>query len=180
MLLFGSRDQYLRLIRDALGVRIIARGDVVHIEGTETQVEQADRVFQQLRLMLQKQGSLSSENVRTVLAIVQQGRRSPGRRKTWPSPTATATSGRAPTARLATSSAMQRQRPDLLHRPGRHRQDLSGRRHGRQPAAPGRGQDASCWCGRRSRPANGSGFLPGDIVAKINPYLRPLSTPSTT
>src|SRR5438270_12394414 len=72
LLLFGSRDQFLRLIRDALGVRIIARGDVVHIEGRETQVDQAERVFQQLRVMLKKQGNLTGENVRTVLAIVQQ------------------------------------------------------------------------------------------------------------
>ena len=27
--LFGNRDQFLRLIRDALGVRIIARGDTI-------------------------------------------------------------------------------------------------------------------------------------------------------
>src|SRR5262250_1886680 len=72
LLLFGSRDQFLRLIRDALGVRIVARGDVVHIEGSETQVDQAGRVFQQLRVMLKKQGNLSGENVRSVLAIVQQ------------------------------------------------------------------------------------------------------------
>ena len=30
--LFGSRDQYLRLIRDTLGVRLIARGDTIQIE----------------------------------------------------------------------------------------------------------------------------------------------------
>ena len=33
--LFGSRDQFLRLLREALGVRIVARGDVVHIDGNE-------------------------------------------------------------------------------------------------------------------------------------------------
>src|SRR5271165_5394184 len=72
LLLFGSRDQFLRTIRDTLGVRIIARGDVINIEGTESQVDQADRVFQQLRLMLKKQGNLTGENVRSVLSIVQQ------------------------------------------------------------------------------------------------------------
>ena len=70
--LFGSRDQFLRLIREALGVRIVARGDVVHIDGNDFQVDQADRVFQQLRQMLKQQGSLTAENVRTVLAVVTQ------------------------------------------------------------------------------------------------------------
>ena len=67
LLLFGSRDQFLRLIRDALEVRIIARGDTVQIEGNETQVDIAERVFVQLRQMLKTQGKLSIEDVKTVI-----------------------------------------------------------------------------------------------------------------
>ena len=78
ILLFGTRDQYLRLIRDALGVRLVARGDTIQIEGSEEQVDRADRVFQQLRQMLRKQGKLSTEDVRTVLEVVQQGDESTG------------------------------------------------------------------------------------------------------
>src|SRR5437588_10700668 len=73
LLLFGSRDQYLRTVRDALAVRLIARGDTLQIEGPEEQVGQGERVFQQLRQMLRKQGSLSPEDVRTVLDVVQHG-----------------------------------------------------------------------------------------------------------
>src|SRR4051794_22112683 len=73
LLLFGNRDQHLRAIRDALGVKLAARGDTIHIEGTEVQVEQAGRVFQQLRQIVQKQGMLKPEEVRTALAVVQQG-----------------------------------------------------------------------------------------------------------
>src|SRR5262245_37087512 len=73
VMLFGSRDQNLRLIRDALGVRLVARGDLVHIEGSEQQVDQADRVFQQLRAMLKTHGKLTQEDVRTVLAVVLHG-----------------------------------------------------------------------------------------------------------
>src|ERR1700722_19409256 len=71
LLLFGSRDQNLRLIREALGVRLVARGDFIHVEGTPAQVDQAQRIFQQLRLLLKKQGKLSQENVRSVLTVVQ-------------------------------------------------------------------------------------------------------------
>src|SRR5262245_41971577 len=73
LLLFGSRDQHLRMIRDALAVRLIARGDKLLIEGSETLVHQAERAFTQLREMLAKQGKLGPEDVRTVLAIVQRG-----------------------------------------------------------------------------------------------------------
>jgi phosphate starvation-inducible PhoH-like protein len=71
--LFGSRDQFLRLIRTSLGVRLIARGDTVQVSGTDEQVEQAERVFQQLRGMLAKQDKLTAEDVRTVLDVVQKG-----------------------------------------------------------------------------------------------------------
>src|SRR5436190_23673730 len=71
--LFGSRDQHLRLLREGLGVRFIARGDTVQIEGTEDQVSQAERVFQQLRQMLRSSGKLTGEDVRTVLDVIQHG-----------------------------------------------------------------------------------------------------------
>jgi phosphate starvation-inducible PhoH-like protein len=172
LLLFGSRDQFLRLIRDALGVRIIARGDIVHIEGTDADVEKADRVFQQLRLMLKKQGNLTSENVRTVLAVVQQNddRQGPqnlgvsaGNRNVRPRTDGQAryvqamrdndlvfSIGPAGTGKtyLAVGMAVNQLRANIVKRIVLVR-----------PAVE---------AGERL------GFLPGDIVAKINPYLRPL------
>src|ERR1051326_2269673 len=71
VLLFGSRDQFLRMIRDALEVRLIARGNTIQIEGTQERVGEAERVFEQLRQMLRKQGKISAEDVRTVLEIVR-------------------------------------------------------------------------------------------------------------
>ena len=78
MQLFGSRDQNLRLIREALGVRLVARGDTMHIEGSEEQVNRADRVFQQLRQMLRPQGKLlltmpNQETLRSYLTLIFRG-----------------------------------------------------------------------------------------------------------
>ena len=67
VLLFGNRDQFLRLIRDALEVRLIARGNTIQIEGADDRVVEAERVFSQLRQMLRHQGKLTPEDVRTVL-----------------------------------------------------------------------------------------------------------------
>ena len=66
LLLFGNRDVYLRMIRDTLSVRLVARGDTVQIDGDEEAVARAERVFQQLRQMLRQQGQISAEEVRTV------------------------------------------------------------------------------------------------------------------
>jgi phosphate starvation-inducible PhoH-like protein len=172
LLLFGSRDQFLRLIREALGVRIIARGDVVHIEGSESQVDQAERVFQQLRLMLKKQGNLSGENVRTVLAVVQQNDDRQGPQNL--AVTASNRSVRPRTDGQARYVGAMRDN-DLIFAIGpagtgktylavgmavnQLRQNLVKRIVLVRPAVE---------AGERL------GFLPGDIVAKINPYLRPL------
>ena len=67
-----------------------------------------------------------------------------------------------------------RQHDHLRHRPGRHRQDLpGGGRRGRgllRPSAWG----ASSSRGRRSRRGRASGFLPGTVSEKVDPYFRPL------
>src|SRR5258708_34798304 len=73
LLLFGNRDQFLREIREAIGVRLIGRGDSIHVRGTEEQIAQTERVFQQLRPMLRDQGQLTTEDVKTVLAVVLHG-----------------------------------------------------------------------------------------------------------
>jgi phosphate starvation-inducible PhoH-like protein len=172
LLLFGSRDQYLRAVRDALGVRLIARGDTLQIEGSEEQVGQGERVFQQLRQMLRQQGSLTPEDVRTVLEVVQTG----GDRS-------------APqNIALKEGSRFVRPRSD-----GQARYVRAMRDHDLTlcigPAGTGKtflavGMAVSLL--RQGavkklvlvRPAVEAGerlgFLPGDMVAKVNPYLRPL------
>jgi phosphate starvation-inducible PhoH-like protein len=172
LLLFGSRDQYLRTIRDTFGVRLIARGDTLQIEGPEAQVGQCERVFQQLRLMLRQQGRLSTEDVGTVLDVVQHG----GDRLAPQSLT------------LKEGSRFVRPRTDGQARYVRamRENDLTlciG------PAGTGKtflavGMAVSML--RQAtvkrivlvRPAVEAGerlgFLPGDMVAKVNPYLRPL------
>src|SRR5437763_14016939 len=73
VLLFGPRDAYLKMIRDTLAVRLIARGDMVQVEGNEESVSQAERIFQQLRLLLRQQGQLQPEDVRTTIELIRQG-----------------------------------------------------------------------------------------------------------
>jgi phosphate starvation-inducible PhoH-like protein len=171
--LFGSRDQHLRLIRDALGgVRIVARGDIIHVEGTEEQVNQAERIFQQLRGLLANQGSLSAENVRTVLAVVQRGGDPRGGQ-----PLTVVESGRH-----------VRPRTDGQGRYVEAMRDndvvfcIGPAGSGKTYLAVGMAVTLLRQGAVRRivlvRPAVEAGerlgFLPGDIVAKINPYLRPL------
>jgi phosphate starvation-inducible PhoH-like protein len=171
--LFGSRDQHLRLIRDALGgLRLIARGDIIHVEGTEDQVNQAERIFQELRGMLANQGSLSVEDVRTVVSVVQG---SAGQR-----------SGKPLT--LVEGGRHVRPRTDGQGRYVQAMQDndvvlcIGPAGTGKTYLAVGMAVTLLRQGAVRRivlvRPAVEAGerlgFLPGDIVAKVNPYLRPL------
>jgi phosphate starvation-inducible PhoH-like protein len=178
LLLFGSRDQYLREIRDALGVRVIARGNTVQIKGDDAPVDQAQRVFQQLRSMLKQQGSLSPEDLRTVIEVVQHG----GDRIVAP-----ATPG-SDELKETKASKYLRPRTDGQARYVKAMQENDctlcvG------PAGTGKtylavGMAVSLLRQQQVkkivlvRPAVEAGerlgFLPGDIVAKVNPYLRPL------
>jgi phosphate starvation-inducible PhoH-like protein len=170
--LFGSRDQHLRLIRDALGVRIIARGDTLQLDGPDDKVEQAERTFQQLRQMLHTQETLTPEDVRTVLSVVQQGGglESPqnltvveGGRHVRPR-----TDGQARYVR-----AMQEN--DLVMCVGPAGSGKTYLAVGMAVTLLRQGAAKRIVLVRPAVEAGERlGFLPGDIVAKINPYLRPL------
>ncbi|MBX3398920.1 MAG: PhoH family protein [Gemmataceae bacterium] len=172
MILFGPRDGFLRLIRDALGVRIVARGDTIQIDGSADGAEQAERTFQQLRLVLRKSGKLTAEDVRTVLEVIR------------------GSDVRGGSTSLAVTDTGKYMRPRTDGQ-GRYVQAMKtndvvlcvG------PAGTGKTYLAVGWAVSllRSntvkkivlvRPAVEAGerlgFLPGDLVQKINPYLRPL------
>ena len=174
ILLFGSRDLHLKEIRTALGVQsLVGRGDQIIIKGTDDQLSQAQRVFGQLRQMLRDQGSLSDEDVKTVIEVVTRGGERIGPQTEKP---------------LEAVSRYLRPRTD-----GQARYVRAMREHDLTvcigPAGTGKtylavGMAVSML--RQAavkkivlvRPAVEAGerlgFLPGDIVAKINPYLRPL------
>ena len=113
----------------------------------------------------------------------------PAAPSTWCRPTRTprrsspprcfrAPGGRVVRPKSSGPEALRRRHPPerhhLRHRAGRHRQVVAGGGL-RRAGAPGQaGRPHHPHPARRSRPASGSGFLPGDLMAKVDPYLRPL------
>jgi phosphate starvation-inducible PhoH-like protein len=172
VLLFGPRDAYLRMIKDTLSVRLVARGDTIQVDGEEDAVGKAERVFQQLRQQLRQQEQLTPEEVRTVLEIVQHGHE-----RTSPQNLTVQNAGRFIRPRTDGQAryvqAMRDSDVTLCVGPagtGKSylavgmavnllRQGLIKRIVLVRPAVE---------AGERL------GFLPGDLKEKINPYLRPL------
>jgi phosphate starvation-inducible PhoH-like protein len=170
--IFGPRDQHLRRIRTALGVGVSARDGSIQIEGEEAAVRQATEVFEALDRIARDEAAVTPDQVTRLLAGV---------------------TGQTPP---------QRHDPIEIQQPGRHLVPRSAgqaayvqaiRDHDvvlcTGPAGCGKtflavAMAVSYLRGERVRkivlvrPAveagESLGFLPGDLQAKINPYLRPL------
>ncbi len=170
--LFGTRDQHLKQIREALAVTISARDDQIRIRGDEQAVAQATEVIEHLKSLVERCQVVSSEAVRdllsqargetppleaTVIEVLNAARRVRPR-----------TSGQAAYVRAI-------EEHDLTFCVG--------------PAGTGKTYLAVAMAVQAlkqervkkivlCRPAveagESLGYLPGDLHAKINPYLRPL------
>ncbi len=170
--LFGPGDRNLRQIRSALGVQLQARNTTIRILGPSAKVALAAGVIERLQEMLRSQEDLDEEAVRVALAEVSEEE------------------GHAPGEAISVFSR------DAVITP-----KTDGQRHYLHgmlnhdlvfcfgPAGTGktylavavavhmlkRGQTKRIALVRPAVEAGEKlGFLPGDLQAKVNPYLRPL------
>jgi len=172
VVLFGACDQHLRKIRDALGVTISARDGRIHVEGDEQAVASATEVLEQLQAQASRHGVIAPDDVVRALAEVRLGR---SYSATQPLEVYTGRQIRPRSPGQAKYVEAMRQ-SDLVFCAG--------------PAGTGKTYlavalaVASLKADRVRkivlvRPAveagESLGFLPGDMQAKINPYLRPLT-----
>ena len=172
LLLFGSRDAYLREIKNALGAQVVGRGDQILVKGTDDQIALAERIFAQLRQMLRQQGALTMEEVKTVLEVVLQGGSRIG-----PVGEKVAEGGRFVKPRTDGQARYVKAMKD---------HDLTvcvgpagtGKTYLAVGIAVSMLRQALVKKIVLCRPAVEAGerlgFLPGDMIAKVNPYLRPL------
>jgi len=171
VILFGPRDQHLRTLRDAFVVKATYRSGELKVEGPAEGVEQFVRALDQLRQIGRKHGQIVPKDVSGVVDVIRTG------------------TGRCGASVVATEGGRNlRTRTDGQ---GRYVQALQqndvvvcvG------PAGSGKTYLAVAWAVSLLkskqvkkivlvRPAVEAGerlgFLPGDLVAKISPYLRPL------
>jgi phosphate starvation-inducible protein PhoH and related proteins len=171
--LFGARDQHLRAIRETLGVSITHRDGEIRVTGEEAAVARAKEALAQLSTQLDTQGVITVDHVSDVLGTVT------GKRN-----------GAPVTGSAIDVVAARRITPRTQ---GQARYIQSIREHDITfaigPAGTGKTYLAVAVAVEALkhhhirkivlvRPAveagESLGFLPGDLHAKINPYLRPL------
>ena len=170
--LYGTADRNLRLIRAAFDVRISARDNAVHVSGSDDAVRRAALVIENLQRCLQQRADVPEE--------ILQGAIDQANRSGNPSATGGLDVFLAATTVVPRSDGQQRYAQAILEH------DLTiclG------PAGTGKtylavAASVSLLKQHRikrivlARPAVEAGeklgYLPGDLQAKVNPYLRPL------
>ncbi len=177
--LFGTQDRYLRQVRDAVGVDVTLRGDEIRLRGTDEQIRRGLAVFAELQAILEKRGELLEAEVQGVLGTAGNGK-----------------SGHHQGSNGSGDEAI-----DLLEKARRVAPRTPGQaeyvRAIREndlvfcvgPAGSGKTYLAVAMAVNALRqeqvkkivlvrPAVEAGerlgFLPGDLLAKVNPFLRPL------
>ena len=171
-IVFGPHDRHLRMIRDAFGVRLASREAAVHVIGVAEAIRQAEVVLEELDEMAASGQVVSAREVQQLIDTVSR-------------------SGRGPEDLaievFATGRTVRPQTPgQLAYCRAILENDLTfciG------PAGTGKTYLAVAMAVRALkreevkrivlvRPAVEAGerlgFLPGDLQAKVNPYLRPL------
>jgi len=180
LLLFGAQDRYLRQVREAVGVGVTIRGDQLRLHGTDEQIRRGREVFSELKAILEARGVLQESEVRSVLGL---------------SKTAGVASTAPPNVRKPAESIdlLEKARKVLPRSAGQAEYVRAIREHDlvfcEGPAGSGKTYLAVAMAVNALRqeqvrkivlvrPAVEAGeklgFLPGDLLAKINPYLRPL------
>jgi phosphate starvation-inducible PhoH-like protein len=170
--LFGTADRHLRQIRDAFGVTVASRDDDVRLSGEPEKIAKAAETLAKLQRLLRRQEWLSTEDVdKAIGAAAGVGKpRSPGEIDTY---------SKGPGV-VAKTEGQQRY-IDAIY--GHDLTFCIG------PAGTGKTYLAVAVAANLlkrgaakrivlARPAVEAGerlgFLPGDLQAKVNPYLRPL------
>jgi len=170
--LFGARDQHLRRIRQKFNVEITHRNGSIKIKGDEDDVSQASQVLEHLKRIVERRGSLTPELFEATISQVTGE----------PQP--------APTGSVEILQTGRQVRPKTQ---GQADYVEAMRSHeivfAIGPAGTGKTYLAVAMAVEALkhrairkivlvRPAveagESLGFLPGDMQAKINPYLRPL------
>lgn len=68
-LLFGSFDEYAKLIERTLHITMIERDGLLKILGTKENIENAERMLEQLMEIAQKEGVITRQNVEYLLSL---------------------------------------------------------------------------------------------------------------
>ncbi|MDI6804007.1 MAG: PhoH family protein [Bacteroidota bacterium] len=182
--LLGLNDANLQLIENRFDAIIVVRGDIIILKGDEYQVEQLEKIFKELIYILSKNGSLSTNDVGTVIDLVLvNGEAALPKSITQQFPDTDFDSAVLYTRNGIIKARTQGQREYIRQI---QKNDIvfaigpagTGKTYLAVAAAVAALKNREIMKIILARPAveagESLGFLPGDLKEKVDPYLRPL------
>jgi phosphate starvation-inducible PhoH-like protein len=169
----GSRDQLLRQVRDTLRVKVVPRPGQLRVEGDSERVEQARQAFEEMRRLYKRQRALSAGDVASILDNLLR----PVEPDDGFAVMEIRDGYRAVRPRTDGQSRYLRalREKELVFCIGPAGTGKTYLAVAQAVSALRRGQIKKIVLVRPAVEAGEHlGFLPGDLEAKINPYLRPL------
>lgn len=200
-IIYGNRDKYLRLIKSELGVDITARDEKVKVVGDEAQVKMVSDIFETMIDTVKSSGRLSEKDVISMILSKKNGLNSDDNIYEETEKRRNRETGETLNADLKKEPLQNHPKIDLFFKGVAIKPKSAGQRKYVEsikkhdvvfcigPAGTGKTYLAVALALSAlkndivekivlARPAVEAGeklgFLPGDIHAKINPYLRPL------
>ena len=174
--LFGHHDRHLKLIEDEFGVRVSARGEELAIDGSPDASRRAERILYDLAALTDEGYDLKSEDVTLALEASRTNQDTPLRElllSTVPITTKKRFVVPKSAAQKAYIEAIQKY--DLVIGIGPAGTGKTYLGMAMAVAALIRKEVSRIILARPAVEAGEKlGFLPGDMYAKVNPYLRPL------
>ncbi|MCR9199145.1 MAG: PhoH family protein [Planctomycetaceae bacterium] len=192
--LFGPQDDYLRQVRRATGAKIVLKGSLVVVSGEEDRVEACQDLLRRLRMILRTRGELTESDVREAISPDEE-------EEQMYEDSEVENAGEIPVAAVAPKNRDIRASRQGGDRVGQIRPRTKGQ-EGYLDAMTEKSLvfcDGPAGCGKTFlavamalkalrdeevrkivlvRPAVEAGeklgFLPGDMFAKVNPFVRPL------
>lgn len=170
--LFGTRDGNLRRLRDQLQIDLVLRGDELHLQGEKQRVDRGTDIVQELRTLIERKGFLPPDDFDRILLRGHGGDGDPSDESIEVYHKARLIQPMGPGQKKYIEAIRNH---DLVFCTG--------------PAGSGKTYLATAMAVNALRqekvrkiclvrPAVEAGeklgFLPGDMLAKVNPYLRPL------
>ena len=174
--IFGKQDEHINLIEQGLGIRVMARGEELVLQGSAEQVEQGKEVFTQLLEYFQAGNHIGRHEINYVLRSVKAGVKQ-------------ALSNLAKDVVMVTARGKQIKPKTIGQKDYIHNIKTHDVVFAIGPAGSGKTYLAVAMAVNAlrkkevnrlilTRPAVEAGeklgFLPGDLQEKIDPYLRPL------
>jgi len=174
--LFGPHDLHLKMIEGELKVNMAARGDEITLEGQPESIQRAEHILQELADWTRTYYELKPEDISRAIRATEEQRDVPLKPytvSTSPLPTQKGTvSPKTPTQQVYLQAIKQ---SDLVIAIGPAGTGKTYLAMAMALAALAQKQVSRIILARPAVEAGERlGFLPGDLFAKIHPYLRPL------